>query len=635
MRAVKDKKNSWKSVTKASTADEKQASWRDFKRNRNKLRRLTRKLRKCYQKRLATTVKENPKAFWAYSRSTVKLKDKVRDLERPDGSLASEDSEKAEILSSFFAGVFTAETDDTDTPHLARRQQKSLDDIHITPERVQQKLRELRVTSSPGPDGFHPRILKELASVLSVPLCKLFQKSMDTGVLPGDWKVAEVVPIFKKGSRSKPSNYRPVSLTAIPSKVMESVLRDSIVAHLVETGQLNQAQHGFVEKRSCVTQLLTSLDCWTKALEESLPVDVAYLDFSKAFDSVPHRRLLQKLDDLGIRGKVLRWIQSFLSGRKQRVRVKGALSDWTPVTSGIPQGSVLGPVLFVLFVNDLPDELQCSVKLFADDTKIFGDVTTKELRDRFQEDLAHLASWSETWLLPFNVSKCSILHLGRNNIKENYKLHQHYLSNSHTEKDLGVHIDEDLKFRRQAAYAVSKANQILGAIRRAFVHMDAKTLPLLYKSLVRPHLEYANIIWGPFNKADQVLVERVQRRATRLIPSLRDLSYENRMRKLKLPSLMYRRKRGDILYMYKLVHGHLGIAKEDLFQDPPLIATRGHRFKVAKPRAISRMRRNHFAVRVVTDWNSLPHDVVEAPSLNACKNRLDKYWAKYMYQIPE
>ena len=129
-----------------------------------------------------------------------------------------------------------------------------------------------------------------------------------------------------------------------------------------------------------------------------------------------------------------------------------------------------------------------------------------------------------------------------------------------------MHIDEDLKFRRQAAYAVSKANQILGAIRRAFVHMDAKTLPLLYKSLVRPHLEYANIIWGPFNKADQVLVERVQRRATRLIPSLRDLSYENRMRKLKLPSLMYRRKRGDVLYMYKLVHGHLGIAKEDLFR---------------------------------------------------------------------
>ena len=159
------------------------------------------------------------------------------------------------------------ELDDTDTPHLSRRQEKSLDDICITPERVEQKLRGLRITSSPGPDGFHPRILKELASVLSVPLCKLFQKSMETGVLPVDWKVAEVVPIFKKGSRSKPSNYRPVSLTAIPCKVMESVLRDSIVAHMVETGQLNQAQHGFVEKRSCTTQLLASLDCWTKALE--------------------------------------------------------------------------------------------------------------------------------------------------------------------------------------------------------------------------------------------------------------------------------------------------------------------------------------------------------------------------------
>ena len=632
---MKDKKESWKSVTRASTADEKQTSWRDFKRNRNRLRRLTRKLRKSYQKRLASTVKENPKAFWAYSRSLAKSRDKVRDLERPDGSLASEDTEKAEILSSFFASVFTAEADNTDIPHLPRREELSLEDIDITPEQVKQKLKELRATSSPGPDGLHPKILKELASALSVPLCKLFQKSMETGILPMDWKIAEVVPIFKKGSRSQPANYRPVSLTAITSKVMESVIRDGITAHLVETEQLNHAQHGFVHKRSCTTQLLISLDSWTRALEEGLPVDVAYLDFSKAFDSVPHRRLIQKLEDMGIRGKVLRWIQSFLSGRRQRVRVKGAVSGWAPVTSGIPQGSILGPILFVVFVNDLPDQLRCSAKLFADDAKIFSDVATKELRHCLQEDLARLESWSERWLLPFNVSKCSVLHLGRNNTKEKYKLQQHYLTHKPIEKDLGVHIDEDLKFRRQAASAVTKANQILGAIRRTFVHMDAKMLILLYKSLVRPHLEYGNIIWGPFNKADQVLVERVQRRATRLIPSLCDLPYESRMKKLKLPSLMYRRKRGDMLFMYKLVHGHLGITKEELFQVPPLTSTRGHHFKVAKPRADSRMRRNHFAVRVVTDWNSLPHDVVEAPSVNSCKNRLDKHWATFMYQFPE
>ena len=635
LRAVREKKESWRSVTRASTDNERQTCWKEFKRVRNNLRRMTRRLRKGYQRRLASTVKENPKAFWAYSRSLVKTKDKVRDLERQDGSLASEDAEKAELLSAFFTSVFTSEVNSNDIPHLPRCEQQSLEDIEITPEQVEEKLGGLKSSSSPGPDGLHPRVLKEAASALSTPLSKLFKKSLDSGILPTDWKVAEVVPIFKKGSRSQPSNYRPVSLTAVTSKVMESIIRDNIIMHMTETGQLNQAQHGFVRRRSCLTQLLTTLDCWTKALEEGLPVDVAYLDFSKAFDSVPHRRLIQKMEDLGIHGKVLHWVQSFLSGRKQRVRVNGALSNWAPVTSGVPQGSVLGPALFVLFVNDLPDQLSCSTKLFADDTKVFCDVKTQESRTRFQEDLEHLEAWSERWLLPFNTSKCSVMHLGRTNVNEKYKLHHQHLSHHQVEKDLGVNIDEDLKFRRQAASVVTKANQILGAIKRAFVHLDTKTLPLLYKALVRPHLEYCNIVWGPFNKADQILVERVQRRATRLVPNLRHLPYEERMKKLRLPSLWYRRKRGDILFMYKLAHGQLGIVKEDLFQLPTLTTTRGHCMKVAKPRANTRGRRNHFSVRVVTDWNSLPPDVAEAPSLNTCKNRLDKHWAKIMYRTPD
>ena len=195
-------------------------------------------------------------------------------------------------------------------------------------------------------------------------------------------------------------------------------------------------------------------------------------------------------------------------------------------------------------------------------------------------------------------------------------------------------MDQLLKFREQAAAAVGKANRTLGLIKHSFVHIDSKTLPLLYKAMVRPHLEYCNQVWGPFNKADMKLVERVQRRASRLVPELRHLPYEERLKRLRLPSLQYRRRRGDMVLMFNVMHGRCGLDKNDFFDPAPSTRTRGHRLKVAKKAAISRVRRNHFAARVVTDWNALPEEVVSAPSVNAFKNRLDKHWMKHAYTAP-
>lgn len=272
--------------------------------------------------------------------------------------------------------------------------------------------------------------------------------------------------------------------------------------------------------------------------------------------------------------------------------------------------------------------------MFADDNKLCRTAAKHEDQERFQKDLSKLELWSLERLLPFNVAKCGVLHLGATNPHREYVMHDQTLAQLQIERDLGVQVDSDLKFRRQAALAVSKANQVLGAIKRSFVDLDKFTLPLLYKALVRPHLEYGNAIWGPFNKADQLLVEKVQRRATRLVPQVRHLDYQERLRRLNLPSLMYRRRRGDAILMFKLMHGQLGVPREAFFQAPHVDTTRGHRFKVAKPRAVTRVRRNHFAVRTVTDWNSLPSWVVDAPSTNAFKNRIDKHWGGFFYDIP-
>ena len=298
---------------------------------------------------------------------------------------------------------------------------------------------------------------------------------------------------------------------------MESIVRDKIVEHMVKNKLFSKKQHGFVPKRNCMTNLLMCMELWTEMLDDGDTVDVIYTDFSKAFDSVPHKRLLNKMKDLGIDGKILDWVKGFLSNRSQRVRIDGEYSDWKEVTSGIPQGSVLGPILFVIFINDMPDMVKSMCQLFADDAKLFRKVN---LRDDYknallQNDIDKLSTWSKKWQLPFNTDKCKCLNIGGTNPCHRYKMNGKKLKQITEEKDLGVIVDKDLKFHQQSAAAVKKANSRLGIIKKSFASLDDKTLPLLYKSLVRPHLEYGNLVWGPFFKGEQISVEIVQQRLSK------------------------------------------------------------------------------------------------------------------------
>ena len=273
-------------------------------------------------------------------------------------------------------------------------------------------------------------------------------------------------------------------------------------------------QHGFVTNRDCMTNLLSALEVWTEAIESGCNIDVIYTDFAKAFDTVPH--LLIKLESIGIVGEILRWIMSFLTGRKHKVCVDGECSSWACAKSGISQGSVLGPTLFVIFINDMSNAIKNSCMLFADDAKLYRTIQTKEDASSLQEDIDSLVRWSLNWQLPFNVEKCKIMRIGNDKNPQTYYMNEQPLDYVKEEKDLGVVVDNRLKFHKHAASAVKQANKVLGLIKHSFTGLDDTTLPLLYMSMVRPHLEYGNIIWGPHFKEDMKAVERVKKKKERL-----------------------------------------------------------------------------------------------------------------------
>ena len=277
----------------------------------------------------------------------------------------------------------------------------------------------------------------------------------------------------------------------------------------------------------------------------------------------------------------------------------------------------------------MPSEIQNVCKLFADDAKLFCPITKEP--STLQSDIDSY-TWSERWQLPINVGKCKILHIGKYNPKHNYYMNGRILEKIETQNDLGVLMDTEIKFHQQTSSAIKKANQILGLIKKILAAKNEENISLLYKTFVRPLLEYANVIWGPIYKGDQKLVEAVQRRATKLISNISNLSYEARLRYLNLPSLHHGRRREDMITVFKILTGRLNVDKSKFFEMQLNTNTRGHSLKIFKQHARTFVKRQSFASRRINDWNMLPSHVVEATSVNIFKNELDRHWSQFKFE---
>jgi len=588
--------------------------------------KLVDQAKRKFEEQLARKIKDDRKSFFAYARSKSKSSIRIGSLVEGQGQLVTEAVEKADALNDFFASVFTREdVSDVPTPvtYFSGSDEDKLRDISIDPLEIAAKLSKLKSDKAAGDDNMAPRFLKDVSNEIAVPVAMIFRKSLDTGQVPRDWRNANITPLFKHGNRSKTDNYRPVSLTSQICKIVESVLRDKLVSHLEKYELLQASQHGFRSGFSCGSNLLSFLETVTSFVDSKEYVDAIYLDLAKAFDKVPHHRLLLKLEAHGISGLVSNWIKAWLADRRQRVIVDGSRSQWREVWSGVPQGSVLGPVLFLIFINDLDQDISSGVLKFADDTKLYCTVSNQMDSIRLQKDLDTVIEWANRWQMQFNVKKCKVVHFGKGNLGFTYSMAGQCLEEVDYEKDLGVVVSKDLKVVQQCQESYSKANRMLGLISRTIKYKNQEVLMNLYKSMVRPHLEYCCAVWSPHYIKDKQMLEKVQHRFTRMFPHLKNLPYEDRLSELGLWSLEERRNRADIIEVFKMVKQLSSVPWSRFFKRAEDSVTRGHSWKLVKESCRLDCRLHFFSQRVINRWNSLSQADIDATTVNSFKNRLE------------
>lgn len=496
--------------------------------------------------------------------------------------------------------------------------------ILIEPAGVEHLLRSLKPSSAPGCDLVNPKFLKSTSVYSSIILTKIFQQSLDNGFLPAEWKVGKVIPLHKSGNKTSALNYRPISLTSIPCKILEHILFSNLANFLESNSFFTFAQHGFRKTYSCETQLVSFMHKMNIILDHSSSADCIFLDFSKAFDKVCHKLLLYKLRQLNLDHKLLTWLEFFLINRSQFVSANDLTSEPRSVHSGVPQGSVLGPLLFLIYINDLASTVSSHIHLFADDCVLFREITCDNDIICLQSDLNAISVWCEAWRMELNINKCKLMHVSRKPCQlPKYCLNNIPLDPVSSYKYLGIHISHDLTWTAHTTYVINNANRMLGYLRRNFARASSSLKLLLYTTLIRSKLEYAASVWDPSQENLINSLEMVQNNSVRFILSNynRTASISSMKSSLSLPSLASRRKAFRLSLFHKLFyHSHL---HDELILPPQYISSRfDHANKVGIPSARTNAFFQSFLPRTSDEWNRLPASIATIEDSHHFKNAL-------------
>lgn len=561
---------------------------------------------------------EAPSKFWRYVNPSEKQNTPV------DEKIALE---RAENFNSFFSSVFTE--DDGTLPSLSDASNRPpVSDPLINEEGVLNLLLHIDIKKSAGPDGIPNEFLYRYAQWVAKYLTIIFQTSINQASFPVAWKEAKIIPVHKSGNTSEVGNYRPISLTSTCSKLLEHILCKHLSNYLDTHNLLSPVQHGFRRGLSTVTQLVVTVHDFAQAINRREQIDLIFLDFAKAFDKVSHPKLLLKVNEIFRNSNITQWFISYLHSRTQYVEINKIKSKSRPVISGVPQGSVLGPLLFLIFINDLPSDLSVPVRLFADDCVIYNKITS--LRDQvdLNNNLNKILLWCNEWQMVLNPVKSVCMSITRKKVplKYNYNIGSHDLKRVTEYKYLGLIFTPDLRWNTHVDVTCRKANKTLWGLRRRLHDATPEVKSLAYKMLVRPIIEYCKIVWDPHTTTNLHKLEKVQRMAARFIFNKyqRMHSASDLCNRANLQALELRTKYDRLKFLFLIIRSQVKINSLDFFEISPDPRSRHkHTLYIQPPATRNDAFKYSFFPRAIKEWNELPNKVAMSSSITAFSAALE------------
>ena len=612
-------------------------SWNLFKQIRNNLVDVIRNRKEEYEKELEERINSQAnfgnKDWWKIVNSFFNrqnaLSSEIPPIKDVDsGEIIYPPEEKAELFNSFFVKQSLIENADDDPPHI-QENDLAAPALEFTLEMVQNVIKELDQRKAVGPDLIHNKLLVKAINIISGPLADLFSRSLNEQKFPTTWKIAHVTPIYKKGDKSLCTNYRPISLLSCVGKVMEKCIQQHLLKYLTENSLLTTSQSGFIPGDSTIYQLLSIYDDFCKSIDQQCTTQALFFDISKAFDRVWHRGLIHKLNAIGIRGSLLNWFSDYLSDRKQAVVIKGKISTYKAVTSGVPQGSVLGPTLFLIYINDIVDNIKSKVKLFADDTSMYLRLNDGLARTAIlNSDIQKILTWSNSWKVDFNPTKTELLTISNHRQPDTYPLmfENNILIETHTHKHLGVVLQDDCRWKSHIESIVAKIRPQIACL-RSFKHkFNRKTLEILYKAYILPHLDYADVVWDNCSLAMANDLENAHLDALRTITgSVRGTSHNKLYTESGFLPLRIRRERHKLTLFFKIVNG---LVPPYLTTNLPPLVSDTNPYPRRRPleRQVPQFRlelyRSSFFPSSTVLWNDLPDNIKNTASISHFKKCL-------------